>query len=419
MKKFFVLFSIAFALTLVTSCKEDDPTKYDPEEVVVTINTNNWGTHFFETIYFVVENLESESVFLQLAIGETYVIKRANIIKGDLVNLHFVYTNSVFDDDEWRISSYYDIPLGKEIELEGNNFPKEGEVEQSEGKSTVGISFSEIADFEVVTRSAMNQGHSHTLNTLEVPCAPSGNTFPSGEKFYVCLHNGQEASYKLEAIPDVSSHIISLGGLNSSMTKYSVTKNPEYAVSIKVKAYGSSGIIEIFNLRNTDESIFTGNTIDVYTPNGIPEMTSFSTTVSTTIDNSFRHSYYSPSSQVVTDYSFLEVGLTFNHPLGVFPVVSTSTNQYDYIVLTFTNNVWNYWNIFIPSGTSLYYPNFPAEVLQALPESFTNFNFSRAMAIDDTRFGNYMEAIDHLLKISEVEDQIYSTLGQYRFIQYQ
>lgn len=415
------LIMIVLIVAANTSCNKET-VEYDPEEVIVTINTTVWNYQYpYERVFVVVENMQSDPIFVEITKGENSIIKRGEEIAGDLINLHFVHAWSIYDFSDWRIISYYDILPGKEIDLLGiYDASGMGDGKELSGKGIVNISFSDVPEFDIATRSANNNRHCHTLNTLEVPCAPiGGNSYPSGYNFYVCLQKGDNAGYKLEKIPELSDYVISLNGLNQEMEKYSIPKNPDYQKDISISTYGSDGILQIFNMYYTDESLFTGDYIDVFVPKGLPQMTRFSTEISRINTDRIQSSYYM-SDQVTTNNSFLDAGLTLSFTSGKFPVITQTSNEFD--VLTTEISVkdadsWRHWTIYSPGSRNLYSPEFPSEVLQAVAGGFqvgwllSNISRISVTATNDSRFSNYDDAVEFALKIRDFSEVHFSILS--------
>jgi hypothetical protein len=409
MKKIIISLAI-LTIALAFSCKKEDNTpQYNPDDVVVTLKVS---TQFYEKAYLVLENANTSPVYQEIVKGETHLIKRGDSIMGETINLHFVFID-VWAEGIGEISSYFEVPLGKEIQIASGtgNHPKVTQNQTDEKIADVNISFSDVPEFDIATRSAWYPLHCHTFSTLEIPCP---NTYPPGNNFYVCLQKGDKASYKLVNIPEGSDYVISLNDLNDDMTKYSIPKNPAYMKSIKVKAYGSGGLLGIFSNYPEDESLFQGNTIDIFTPNGIPEMTTFSTIISVYEEQyKTRRSIYSPRNYVVTDYTLLDVDISINCNPGQLPSFSTSGSEYHYIsvVLDLEDYSFCKWRIIAPRPSSIYAPELPLEVLDAMPTHLANFFsnsfFVNVTAVYDTRYENYNNAIDHILNIISMDEEEY------------
>ncbi len=416
MKRIYLLFTI-LALLFTMSCTKNDTNPYDPEEVILTIHLPEL---FWDNTFVIIENKETNPVYLELEARESYYIQRGDSIRGETFNLHFFY--HLFEDWAWA-SSYFAIAPGKEIHFtsEMGGYPKKDTHSKSSESSTrVEISFSDIPDFDIATRTAVHPGHCHTLPTLEVPCANiGGNTPPVGSTFYVCLQHGDNAAYKMIELPNVSEYNISLAELNSNMKKYSFPKSPDYVDRISVYGYGPTenyfgghqGRLGLFSLSNP--SIFPGNTIDVFIPDDIPELTTFNTTLSKGLPEirALKSVSYRNQPQVVTNYLLPKVdfSLSPDHTPGDFPQITHSSNDYSYVSLelTYTDDTLEErsWNMVAPDFDDFYAFTFPVELLEIMPDYdfYRNF-FSyelliRAQTHYDSRFKNYNDAVNHLLNI--------------------
>ncbi len=420
MKKALFCFTALAVLFIISCSKEDTNPYYDPEEVVITIHLTEY---FFENTFVVIENKETNPFFLKLEGRESYSIQRGDSIRGETVNLHFIYHKF---GDVGEVSSYFAIAPGKEIHMTTGtgNYPKKcSNPEKSENNTLVDISFSDIPDFDIATRTAILTGHCHTLPTLEVPCANiGGNSIPVGYLFYVCLQQGDNAAYKLIEMPDVSEYTISLAELNSNMKKYSFPKNPDYKKRITVYGYEDteenparySGRIGLFSL--TDSSIFPGNTIDVFVPEDIPELTTFDTNLTgdSFEDQTIRSVSYKNQPHVVTNYHLPEVdfSLSPDHTPGDFPQISHSSTDYSYVTLQLasTDNTLDErrWNMVAPGFDDIYAFTFPEKLLDIMPDNFYRNFFSydlriRAETHYDSRLKDYNDAVNHLMNIEDLE----------------
>lgn len=406
-----IMLLIVAVIALTPGCDENDnDVVYDPEEVLVTVDASECGNLFSHQIFMVTENKESTPISIEIIEGETIVIKRGKEIKGDLVNLHFFFFSNI-TQESWNIISYYEIPPGKKINFQGFYTSLTGtKSTSSSGSGLANISFSDIPDFDVATRTYMLSSHSHTYYSLEYPCSHS---FETGTSFYVCLQKGSSAGYKLLTVPEVSDFTVSLAGLNTAMTKYSFQKDPGYPKFISVKAYGSEGCIEIFNLDYTDESIFSGDFVDVFVPQGLPQMDNFRTEICTYKNESSHCSRYYDST-IVTDYSFLNADPSLSHVAGQMPVVNTEVEDFDAIQIQIVFNSHNDWTIYGPPGLELTKPEFPAYLLNKISENIkisdmlSDVYLIDADAMDDSRIAGYNEAIEYyLLKSGSFDEEKY------------
>jgi len=389
---------------------ELNKTEYDPEEVIFSINHAIVEDHY--TVFLVIENESSEMLAVELVSGKN-ILERGDKIVGDKINLHFVYT----DEFSWKINSYYQVAVGKnmdQLDMVG------GGSSDTYNNYRVNISFSDIPEFDVATRSAHYPLHCHTSDSLEVPCANiGGNTYYAGENFYVCLQTSSEAGYVLTKVPEVENYTISLGELNTDMTKYTVLNTTNYSMSVGVRAFGSDGGIEIYNMGLPREK---GVPVDVFVPNSLPQMKTFSTTIDFfNEDNRIEWSSAYVSDVIEINPSHLDVGLEITHSSGNLPLISTINNEFDYLCLDIRQES-NFWTIYSANGKDIYLPEFPDEMYHnnggslKIQEALTDFSYVNATAFQDSRFSNYEDAVDYYLKIRTFESENRSNLTQRAWI---
>lgn len=396
MKKSFRYLGVFLILTLTIFLGCEKEPEFDPEEVLVTIDATGWANGGYD-LYLIVENQLSAAKYYTIVPGEKLTVKRGSSIKGESITAHFVSIHEFFP---WKISSYYEMPPGLEIPLNTSvtNAP--------EGTNLMGgtanITFSDVPDFDIVTRSAHIPTHSHTLNTLEVPCAAAGgNTFPHNSKFYVSLINDGLAGYKLITIPEVSDFVISLADMNTSMTKYSIPKDPVKQPSISVTSGGN----QIFNL-STD--LFAGDNIDVFVPSDLGEMSTYTTTFRTFEGTVDYMSTYVNQPNVPAVYDFLDDGFSVTKSPGSMPEITTSGESGDLLYMNIYDENNFQWMVFSPDGDALYVPQFPTEILDMFPAGFTlaglltDFSIIYVNISDDDRIDNYTESLKYRLNISDL-----------------
>ncbi|MBN1145009.1 MAG: hypothetical protein JXA72_11335 [Bacteroidales bacterium] len=401
---------LAAVIALTVCCDEDEnETVYDPEETVVTIDASECSNLFSYQVFMVAENKDSNPLHVEIIEGETLVIKRGKEIKGDLVNLHFFFFSNI-NQEIWNITSYYDVLQGKEINFKDFYLSIYGGETTSSFSGLANISFSDIPDFDVASRTYMMPAHAHTYSSLEYPCSPS---FETGKSFYVCLQKGSTAGYKLVTVPEVSKFTVSLDGLNTAMTKYSFQKDPGYPKFISIKAYGSEGCFEIFNLDYPDELIFTGDYVDVFVPDGLPQMLNFRSEIHAYKNEGIQCSIYYDT-VIVTDCSFLNADLSLSHTAGQMPIVNTQDEAFDAYQIKIVFNSHNNWIVFGPPGLNLTMPEFPAELLNKIAENLavtdmlSDVYLIDADAMDDSRIADYNEAIEYyLLKSASFDEDKY------------
>ena len=399
MKKPFRYLGILMILTLtIFSGCEKEP-QFDPEEVLVTIDATGWANGGYD-LYLIVENQLSAAKYYTIVPGEKLTVKRGSSIKGEKVTAHFVSLMTGITDI-WKITSYYDLPLGLEIPLT-TAVTNAQEAKSGSNAGIANITFSDVPAFDIVTRSAKIPTHSHTLNTLEVPCAATGgNTFPHNSKFYVSLIKDGLAGYKLITIPEVSDFVISLADINTSMTKYSIPKDPGTQPSITVSGGGN----QIFNLQ-TD--LFGGNDIDVFVPSGLSEMSNFTTTFRKNEGEFDYVSIYGNQTNVPSSYNFLDNAFSFTKSPGLMPEVTVNETLGDMLYLNIYDETINQWMVFAPDGKSLYVPEFPADIIDKFADGFslagllTDYRVIYVNLSDDDRIDNYSESLKYRFSIADL-----------------
>lgn len=406
---FFAIVSMIF----LWGCEKRE--KYDPEEVLVTIDTDSWNPGYQG--FAIIENKESVPVFSELTRGQECILRRGEKIIGDQVNLHLL---KILKDPQnevisWTLYSFFGINPGADVDL--NSVLNPGmSVGTSPTKWVGNIVFTDIPPFDIVTRSANNQRHCHTQNTLQVPCAPPGfDSYFSGTCFYVCLQQGEEAGYKLVDIPDESlaEYEISLDGLNYDMSCYIITKDPLDQTDIDIMAHGSKGSIEIFALH--DQAVFPENDVEIFVPEGLLQMSSFTTTyIRIPSTDRIQTSIYF-SGTVATGSSFLDAGITVNHVPGSMPSISHTTEGFTQLLTEISiNDQIGEWKIVHPDVSSLYIPELPDEVLQAISTGFSlsnqlsNVGIVRVTAIEDSRWQDYNDSVEQTLDPGSFSEDDYS-----------
>jgi len=410
---------VFFLLVLCFSgCSKND-WEFDPDEVLVTVNTDGWSTSGAK-VSLIIENRKSTAISASLVQGEKCVLKRGENVAGDKINLHILSVTKDGQDQltSWSILSYYDIGPGKEFKIA--DILNADVARKGMNQTIRNVSFSDVPEFDIVTRSANNQGHCHTLNKLTVPCAyPGYDSFLSGNYFYVCLYKNGSAGYKLIKIPEttLTDYVISLSGLNTNMTKFLIPKNPDYKQSVRVEAFSDEGSIDIFNLSSADETIFTGNDIEVFVPVGLPQMTSFATTYFK-INSTRRQTGYHSGSAVLTDNSYLDAELSLTAVSGKLPEVSHVGAEFDLLFSSVSfEDYRGSWELYYPDGKSIYVPDFPDDVLLSVSPDFqissqvAKVDFIDVTAVDDSRLTCYEDAVEYYLNVRIFPDNNYSVFS--------
>lgn len=410
-----ILFAIV-SMILSGGCEKSE--KYDPEEILATIDTDNWQAGYQG--FAIIENKKSVPVFSELTKGQECILKRGELISGDKVNLHLL---EILRDPQnevirWSLYSYMGIDPGIDVDLY-SVFNPGMEVSTSPINRIGNVVFTDIPLFDIVTRSANNQRHCHTQNTLQVPCAQPGyDSYFSGTCFYICLQQGEEAGYKLVDMPEepLAEYEISLGELNYDMSCYIIPKDPLYQDNIDILAHGSKGSIEIFALH--DQAVFPDNSVEVFVPDGLLQMSSFTTTYTRMHStNKIQTSIYR-SGTVTTGHSFLDAGLTVNHVQGSMPSISHNTDGFTQLLteISFNDQIGD-WKIVHPDAAGLYIPEFPDEVLQAISAGFSlssqlsDVGIVRVTAIEDSRWNDYNDSVGKTLNPVSISEDDYTRLS--------
>lgn len=180
-------------------------------------------------------------------------------------------------------------------------------------------------------------------------------------------------------------------------------------------AHGSAGPIEIFALH--DQTLFADNSIKVFVPDGIPQMTSFSTTyVRNPATGHMQTSLYR-SGTVTTDFSYLDAALEIDHISGSLPSISHNNDGFShlYTEMDFTGNIGS-WKIIHPNAGTLSLPELPAGVLNAVSPGFklgdmlSGILSIRVTAIADSRFNDYDNAVGQTLDPESFPEENYIRL---------
>ena len=109
-----ILFAIV-SMILSGGCEKSE--KYDPEEILATIDTDNWQAGYQG--FAIIENKESVPVFSELTKGQECILKRGELISGNKVNLHLL---EILKDPQnevirWSLCSYMGIDPGIDVDL--------------------------------------------------------------------------------------------------------------------------------------------------------------------------------------------------------------------------------------------------------------------------------------------------------------
>ena len=188
-------------------------------------------------------------------------------------------------------------------------------------------------------------------------------------------------------------------------------------------AHGSAGSIEIFALH--DQALITDNDIKVFVPDDLLQMTTFTTTyVRNPSTDQMQTSLYR-SSTVTSDFSYLDAGLNINHVTGSMPSISHNNDGFShlYTAMDFTGYTGS-WRILHPDATSLYLPELPADVLNAISPGFnlsgqlSGIITVRVTAIDDSRFQDYNDAVGQTLDPESFPEENFIRLADRRLFRH-
>lgn len=413
------LFSLAF-LAVFASC--DTENNYDTNEIIISIDATNWEkSPLVLKSFIVVENKASEAKYIEIKEGMDTVIRRGEEIVGGNVGVHFVNISASGCD----ISSYLSIPNGYAITFTGGKaIINMNSSIGNDNNSWVEVTTAAIpAEFNIITKTSMMQGHSHTYRTTEdisTICTRSFDT-SFGNKFYVCLQNETTGAYEILTIPEVDSYEVSFDHLNYNMTRYQFPKIPGYYITLLCKAKGSEGLIGI--CRIDDDDIFTGNYLDVYVPDDLPETTRYSISMSKGREPYDGRGWNTTirGENVITDIPFLNAGLSLSHTSGSFPKVSSANYDFNYIRMNLQkeSGTKDYsWNIYSPAGKDFYKPTFPSDVLEAIDEEFSiGYMLENPLglyveAVKNSNLENYADILDRQTGGTYLESDSYTILTE-------
>jgi hypothetical protein len=345
--------------------------------------------------FLVVENTESKPQIYPLTGNYSAEINRGKDIIGSSVNLHFILLNN----QDVSIKSFYIVPLGKTININSDNLKNSKEVQ-----TDVQLSFLNTPPFDVISRNAKTQTQAYTLNTFETPSTTAeqgGESFQSNEFFYACFQNGDQASYKLERIPDQSNYTIDFSAMNSNMQKHSFSKNLEGAdlVQANVKVWDNalrSGLpTGLFNL--TDPAVFQGPNFDFFSPTVERYFSYYEQDFEyKTEAQSFHNWSYATSIQ--DEIELLIAGLKVKTQTGQLPLIESDESLYSIAEISFKTEGFS-WDIYGPNTSDFYLPNIPDDIFKELngidnlASLFLKLESGHIRLIDYTPFKAYEDAI--------------------------
>ncbi len=392
MKKL-ILYSLSlFLLLFHTSCNKTR--QYNPDDLMVTLNINvdlSTSAEYF----LVVENTESKPQIYPLTGNYSAEINRGKDIIGSSVNLHFILLNN----QDVSIKSFYIVPLGKTINISSANLKS-----SKRTQTDVQLSFSNTPTFDVISRNAKTQTQAYTQNTFETPATTAeqgGESFQSNEFFYACFQNGDQASYKLERIPDQSTYTIDFSDMKSNMQKHSFSKNIDGAnlVQANIKVWDNairSGIpTGLFNLTNPD--IFPASNFDFFSP-AVERYFSYyqqDFEYKTETQSFYNWSY---ATSIQDEIELLNAGLKVKTQIGQLPVIESDEALYSIAEISFKTAGFS-WTLYGPNTSDFYLPNIPNDIFKELNDIdnlaslFLKLESGHIRLIDYTPFKDYEDAI--------------------------
>ena len=405
------LFSFLFLmLTTISSCKKIDRTidPSDPEysvmNLLVDINLRPEAKYFL-----LLENPESTPIIFTLSNYFGYGLTRGTTIKGNTINMHFILIDELTDNTV-DIKSFFEVPVGRDILITNSNF-KQAKAQNA----TVNLSFVNIPNFDIISRTAKYPEQGFTQTSFETPATTpelGGETYENFKLFYACFQTGGAASYKLDRIPlGTSNYTINFSNLNSNVVKHTYPKtiNEATVTHADVQAWNNPFFhldhTEIFNLDNFD--IFPSSSFDIFTPTFEIEFLYF---IQNFTYKSASHIYnsWSFSSEFKNEINFINGGLKTTSRVGQLPVIEALSDAYDVAEIVFENDGFS-WTLYSPNTISFYIPEIPQEISNSFPEAksfqqiILNQEGGLVKLIDYSTFKSYEEVLDLHLHETKIE----------------
>lgn len=420
MLKIKFLYSLLFlfmATVLFSSCRKDENDfKESPDDIILIINAEidlRPGLR----CYLVIENSESQARYQTVSHQLSSILQRKKQFVGNTINFHTIFVDEL-DGNSVDMQSYFDIPIGREIII-NNDYLKENKIVNS----NVNLSFANIPDFDLVSRTAKYPEQGYTLTSFETPAttaALGGETYVGGNFFYSCFQSGSTASYILDFIPNnTNNYTINFDNLSPNVIKYTFPKNinDKYIVHADFIAYNNPLLlagVQIFNL--DDFSIYPTSTFDIFAPSNKRELGYYSQYFIYQ-DSEFIYSNWAYERDII-NMTFLEAGLKTTSQIGQLPIIEFTTDLFDEIEIEITSDNFS-WSLHGPEISSFYIPNLPVEVSTNFPESntleqlFLNQEGGVVKLIDYTPLVGYEEILDLNLGITKLEiEYSFSSQGQ-------
>lgn len=400
MKNNIVFSLILLMLILFSSCRKDpslDPSNPEYRILKISVDVNLRPEAKY---YLVLENNESNPIFYKLSSRFGYIQSRGSLFVGNTINLHFILIDELADNTI-DIKSFFDVPLGRDINISDGNLKS-----TQADNAIVNLSFVNIPDFDIVSRTAKNAEQGFTQNKFETPATTAefgGETYEDFELFYACFQKGNTASYKLTRVPrGLDDYTIDFSDLESDVVKYTFSKtlNGTTISHADVQAWGNAifymGYVEIFNLDNFD--IYPTSTFDIFIPRNEFDLIYY--VQNFTFENStYIYNNWSFSQDFKNSFDMFDGSLSTSSQIGELPIIESDEEAYDIAEIVFESENFH-WSLFGPNTNSFYIPDIPAELTLLLPEKkdlheqFLSQEGGRVKLIDYSAYIGYEEVLN-------------------------
>lgn len=409
-------------LILFNSCRKDEnDLKEDPEDMVlnilVDINLRPEAKYFL-----LLENSQTASIYFEIPNYFGYGILRGDKVKGNAINLHFILLNEK-EDNTMVIKSFYDVPLGLQIKINDDNLKN-----TKSTNSDVELSFENIPDFDIVSRTSINQKQNFTQTMFETEATQSDQMvekYETGQYFYACFQKDNTASYLLKRTPNSSTYSIDFANLSTQVSKHSFSKTINEATisHADVQAYSNAHLrydyVELFNLDNF--SIYPTSSFDIFVPSNQASISYYvqNFTFEST-DHIYNNWYY--YGQFQDNISLLDAGLKTTSRIGELPNIQSTEGLWDISEISFEKANFK-WTMYSPNTSDFYIPDTPSELASQLPESktlrqlFLTQDSGTVKLIDYDPFNGYEDILSVYLNETKLElgtsyrtqEQLFST----------
>lgn len=352
-----------------------------------------------EAKYFLLlENSQTAPIYWKIPNYFGYGFLRGNKVKGNAINIHFILLNEK-EDNTIAIKSFYDVPLGLEIKITDDNLKN-----TKSTNFTVELSFENIPDFDIVSRTSVNQKQNFTQTVFEtVATQPDQNVenFEMGQYFYACFQKDNMASYFLQRTPNNSTYTIDFANLSTQLAKHTFSKTINGATisHADVQAYGNPYLrfdyVELFNL--DDFSIYPTSSFDIFNPTSETAIMYYVQNFTFEgNDQIYNNWYYNGLFQ--DNISLLDAGLKTTSRIGELPSIESTEGLWDISEISLETADFK-WTMYSPNTNNFYIPETPPELASQLPESktlrqlFLNQEGGSVKLIDYDPFNGYEDIL--------------------------